>query len=88
MRGVALDLQGEPGWALVAVLRDGALRGIGLATPESTPDGVPGTFAFDVLDDLDSPRWGAGALALVVAQDGAFAELPFEAGLLGGAAAY
>jgi hypothetical protein len=48
-------------------------------TPESAPDGAPGGFAFDLLDDVASPRWSDGALAVVVAPDGAFAELPFAA---------
>ena len=53
------------------------LRGIGLVTPESAPDDVPGGFAFDLLDDVAGPTWSDGALAVVVAPDGAFAELPF-----------
>jgi hypothetical protein len=85
--GVARDLQADD-WRLVAVVRAGELRGIGLVTPEDAPDGVPGAFSFDVLDDVASPRWGFGTLAFVVAPDGAFAELPFETGVLGGRVAH
>jgi hypothetical protein len=75
--GVVRDPSDAQGWRLVAMLREGSLRGIGLVTPESAADGVPGGFAFDLLDDVASPRWNADALAVVVAPDGAFAELPF-----------
>jgi hypothetical protein len=82
VRGAARDLGGQAGWLLVAVLDGGALRGIGLAAPDLAPGDAPGEFAFDALDDVETPGWGTGALALVIAPDGAFAELPFETGAL------
>jgi hypothetical protein len=86
--GIARDLKDAQGWRLVGVVRAGELRGIGLATPEDAPDGEPDAFSFDVLDDVASPRWGFSTLAVVVSPDGAFAELPFEAGVLGGRRAH
>lgn len=76
VRGRVRDLE-TGGWLLVAMLRGGELRGIGAATADSVAGGAPGEFAFDMLDDIGAPSWGRGALAVLVAPDGAFAELPF-----------
>jgi hypothetical protein len=80
VRGAARDLEARSGWLLVIALAGGEVRGIGLVAPELAPEGgAPGDFAFDALDEIESARWGRGALAVVVAPDGAFAELPIEA---------
>jgi len=80
LRGVARDRSDPQGWLLVSVLRGRELRGIGF-----TP--ADGAFTFDVVDDVMDPLWGARVVAVAIAPDGAFAELPVEARTLFGGAA-
>ena len=88
LRGVVRDARDPRSWLLVAVLRGRELRGIGLTPLEGAlPGAAEGAFAFDVVDDVTDPLWGKRALAVAIAPDGAFAELPVEVRtLLGGSA--
>jgi hypothetical protein len=80
VQGRARDAQAVTGWMLMAILWGGELRGIGLTPPEgATPEGRDGAFAFDVVDDVTGPLWGRDVVAVAIAPDGAFAELPVEA---------
>ena len=87
LKGHARDARAVSGWLLVAVLWGGELRGIGLTPPPGAePDGRANAFAFDVLEDVTGPLWGRDAIAVAIAPDGAFAELPVEARTLLGLA--
>ena len=80
VHGFAHDAKDPASWLLVVLVWGGELRGVGM-TPQ---DALEGAFGFDVLEDVNGPLWGGHVLAVAIAPDGAFAELPVERGLLFG----